>query len=205
MSNQTKKQEELTSLNEFINQCSDSFAKKLSKCQNISELNQERPDVLLTDGQIIYGIDHIYLPIFREGDGDADQVQKGREKTVFREFQIDTEKGINKLEGHEGEAIGKIENIVDKKYLSISNYRFEEYIQYCGDRLKKHDALVYRENINMQFPEKNCCICYLLDIPHPDIIKTFEYYHLVNHKRISGYRKDYPFTKAFLDCLYKWL
>ena len=203
LSNQTKKEEEVDALTAFLQYCEKPFAKQLRKCQNISASEQERPDILLANDKTVFGIDHIYLPLCREGDGDADQVQKGREKKTFRKYQIDEENGINKLEGHENEAIGDIEHIVDKKYEAISDFKFDDYIRYCREKMEKHDALAYRENIRFQYPQKECSICLLLDIPYPFFFKTFEYYHLGNHKRACGFRKDYPFTSMFLDVLMK--
>lgn len=201
MSNQTKKEEELTTLTEFIRLCSDPFAKRLKGCRNISVPDQERPDIVLADEDTVYGIECIHIPLFREGEGDADWVQKAREHTTFKKYQIDDEKGINKLEGHEDEALRDIEYLTDKKLESFRGFEYEKYIENCEKLLGKHDAFVYRENIESMFPERDYRVCFLLDITYPRIVKEFEYYHLRTRKKQQCVRKDYPFTVDFLDAL----
>lgn len=201
MSNQTKKKEELAALTEFLRLCTDPFAKRLKGCQNISEPNQERPDIVLADGDTLFGIECIHIPLCKEGNGDADMVQKAREHTTFKKYQIDEKNGVNKLEGHEHEALREIEFLTDKKLESFRRFQYEEYIDNCAQLVAKHDAHVYRKNIEDKYQEKKSHICFLLDITRSRIVKEFEYYHFRTHSKQRGVRKDYPFTNDFLNVL----
>lgn len=203
MSNKTKKDEEFRSLQAFWSICRHALVKTLHDCSNVSEPKQERPDFVFVDVKCAYGIEHIHIPICKEGEGDADYVQRARERDTFYRYIVDEEKGINKLEGHEEEARAGIETIVNGKLKAISKTSYDEYMNTCQSLLKKHNATVYRQNVSERFPTKDCKICFLLDITHPEIVRELKYRRRGSNHFEQNVRRDYPFTFGFLDILRK--
>lgn len=202
MGNKTKKQEEAASWKGFIDNCNDPLAKHLSSCEDISSQDQERPDIVLTDSQAVYAIEHISIPILKIEDGSAEKIRHADIKKVYNRFQIDEEKGINKLEGHTQEALSGMENIVNKQFEAISNFNYEGFIETCKALLEKHNAKDYFNNVLKRFHNKPVKVFFLLDFSSPEVFKHGLVYKRVNDTKESFLlRKDFPFTVAFLNAL----
>lgn len=201
MGNLEKKQNERNSLNYFIKGSKDPFVQKIKAAQDFTTESQERPDIVLYDNDYVYGIEHISIPLCKEGKGGADQVRQGREKRVFGKYKIDEENGIDNLKGNENIVVEELNKIVNKTIDANAHFTYEEYISTCNELLRKHNAKVYYENIKIKFPEKKAVLCYLLDISYPNEVKGLDYKKNKNANFEYCVRRDYPFTFEFLDLL----
>lgn len=203
MSNNTKKQEELTSLNAFTNNCLDPLAKHLLCCENISLSNQERPDIVLSDSSAIYAIEHISIPMLQIGNGNADRIRQARTKKVYNKYYIDPNEGTNNLEGHEHEVLNSVESIVNEQLGAISDFSYVGFIDTCRNLLYKHNAQDYVENVSKWFSGKEIKVFFLLDFAYPKVFEKGLLYKRTNKATHEfSVRKDFPFTNDFLNVLY---
>lgn len=203
MGNKTKKQEETESWNTFVKYCKDPLIHQLSMCEDVSQQNQERPDLVLKNGSTVYAIEQISIPMIRIKSGSAQRIREAQSSITYQEYMIDEKNGIDKLTGHEKEAISAIENIINRQLVAESGFSHTGYIQTCRELLvDKHNAATYRANVLKRFPHAKIYVFFLLDIAAPIIFqKGVLYKHLNSGIIEKSVRKDYPFTKPFLDVL----
>lgn len=200
----SQKADEYISLNAFFRLCKDPFAKFLSECEDISVENQERPDIVLISGDCIYGIEVISIPLVTENDGDASRIQKARVQRAYNTYGIDVARGINRLSGHEDEALQSVENVINKKLDSIFTFSYQGYINRCRRLLlEKHDPSAYQRNLQKDYPNQENRICLLLDIARPELPRELKYWRINRAKSEVSVRSDYPFTYAFVNLLNK--
>ena len=200
----SQKADEYISLNAFFRLCKDPFARFLLACKDISAKNQDRPDIVLSSGDCIYGIEVISIPLVTENDGDASRIQKARVQRAYNTYGIDVAGGIDRLSGHEDEALQSVENVINKKLDSIFTFSYQKYIDRCRRLLlEKHDPLAYHRNLKKDYPDQENRICLLLDIARPELPRELKYWRINSTKAEVSVRNDYPFTYAFTNLLNK--
>ena len=186
----------------FIKHCSDPIVRQL-KCDDVSLPNQERPDIVLKSGNTVFAIEHISIPIITIENGSAARIKDAHSAKTYQKYKIDEENGINKLEGHENEAVSEIESIVNEQLEAEAKFSHSEYIKTCKHLLiDKHNAKAYLDNTSLRFPGADIRVVFMLDIVKPDIFSRGLYYERTDHSKCEfSVRNDYPFTTPFLDIL----
>ena len=200
MSNRTKKAEEYLSLKSFINHCPSPFVRQLKDAEDVSSEKQERPDIVLRNGDSVYGIEHINIPLLMIEDGSSVKIEAAHTAKTFNKYRLDD--GVDRLSGKEELALKEIEKIVNDRESSVSSFSHKNYIENFSRLLEKHDANLYLKNTAELYPESNTTICFLLDIAYPnEFSKGMEYKKRSDNRWCAFVRKDYPFTYAFLNLL----
>ncbi len=200
MGNKTKKEEEYLSLREFLRQCRAPFAKELFEADNISLDKQERPDIVLRKGDCIFGIEHIGIPLLRTKNGNTERIESAHKSDTFNKYRLDD--GVDRLSGKEDDAINEIENIINDRVSSLSEFNHKDYINNLITLLDNHKAEEYRQNILSKKTGDRIRICFLLDIAYSDeFSKGLEYRKAGSSKWNFFIRNDYPFTFSFLNAL----
>lgn len=203
MSNQTKKIEEYNSWNAFLKHCVCKLTNYLSQCKDVSSSSQDRPDILLSNGDHMYGIEHISIPLLKIENGNAKRVLGSHENRLYKKYEIDEKSGIDKYSGNEEEAKKGIERLAQEYLDAVRSFTYSEYIENIKKLIYKHKADEYRKNISAQYPEKPVSLYFLLDIAYPALILKYglEYQYRGSMKKELSCRKDYPFTEDFEDVL----
>ena len=200
MGNKTKKEEEYSSLKNFIKFCSDPITQELTEAEDISKEKQERPDIVLRKGDCIFGIEHISVPLLKIENGDAERIESAHKRRTFNRYRLDD--GVDRLSGKEESALKEIEDIVNARKSSLSTFTHSDYIQNLAELLANHDAKIYRQNISSEYPNSKIQILFLLDIAYPDeFSKGLEYRKTDSSTWNIFIRNDYPFTYAFINTL----
>lgn len=206
MSNHEEKQkkDEYASLNGFFKMCRDPFAKLLSECEDISAEKQERPDIILSSPNCIYGIELIGIPLFMENNGDAAKIQRGRTERVFNTYHPHAVKNESWNTETATKALHSVEGIINPKLKSVSEFSYKTYIDTCQSLLfDKHNTRQYLSNLKEWFPDKDVRLCLLLDISHPVVPSELKYRRPGNNRYEVSVRNDYPFTTDFIRLIGK--
>ena len=203
MSNQTKKIEEYNSLNVFLKHCVCKLTKTLSQCEDVSSSSQERPDIILSNGDNVYGIEQISIPFLKIGTGNAKRVLGSHEDRLQKRYEIDEENGIDKYSGNEAKAKDGIEESIQEYLDAVRSFTYSGYIENLKTLINNHNTDEYRNSISIRYPENQVALYFLLDIAYPALILKhgIEYQHRGSMKKEQSFRRDYPFTEDFYDIL----
>ena len=200
MGNKTKKEEEYSSLNNFIKFCSDPMAQELTDAVDVSKKKQERPDIVFRKGDCVFGIEHISIPLLKIENGSADRIKNAHMTRTFNKYRIDD--GVDRLSGKEDVALKEIEKIVNDHEASLSAFSCRDYINNLIELLSDHNAKSYRQNISCDYPKDKIQILFLLDVAYPDeFSKGLDYRKRGSSKWNVFVRNDYPFTYSFINAL----